>query len=47
VNVNLCYRDAYAKEAETRVAAVDDASEAPLVVLETTVCPAHRRRDRP
>jgi misacylated tRNA(Ala) deacylase len=37
VNVNLCYRDAYAKEAETRVAAVDDASEAPLVVLETTV----------
>ena len=37
MNVNLCYRDAYARQAEARVAAVDDSAEAPVVVLETTV----------
>jgi len=37
VNVNLCYGDAYARRAETRVAAVDTTTEAPLVVLEETI----------
>lgn len=37
MNVNLCYGDAYARRAETRVAAVDTTTEAPLVVLEETI----------
>lgn len=37
MNVNLCYGDAYAQRAATRVAAVDTTAEAPLVVLEQTV----------
>lgn len=37
MNVNLCYSDSYARQAQARVASVDDSSEAPLVVLETTV----------
>ncbi len=37
MNVNLCYTDSYARQAQTRVASLDDSSEAPLVVLETTV----------
>ncbi|MBA3875918.1 MAG: Ala-tRNA(Pro) hydrolase [Anaerolinea sp.] len=36
MNVQLCYSDAYAREVETRVVAVE-AGEAPLVVLESTV----------
>jgi misacylated tRNA(Ala) deacylase len=37
VNVNLCYGDAYARRAETRVAVVDTTAQAPLVVLEETI----------
>jgi misacylated tRNA(Ala) deacylase len=33
----LCYTDAYARRVEGRVVAVDDAGEAPLVVLDRTV----------
>ena len=33
----LCYADAYARRVDARVAAVDEAGEAPLVVLDQTV----------
>jgi len=36
MNLQLCYSDAYAREVEARVVAVEDA-EAPLVILDSTV----------
>jgi len=37
VREQLCYSDAYARTVEATVAAVDDAGEAPLIVLDRTV----------
>jgi misacylated tRNA(Ala) deacylase len=37
MNVNLAYSDAYLRQVEARVAAVDDSGEAPLVVLDRTI----------
>jgi len=37
LNVNLCYSEAYTRSVEARVMAVDDAGDAPLVVLDRTV----------
>jgi misacylated tRNA(Ala) deacylase len=37
VRGQLCYSDAYARSVEARVEAVDDSSEAPLIVLDRTV----------
>jgi len=37
VDPNLCYTDAYLRSVEARVRAVDDAGEAPIVVLDRTV----------
>ena len=37
VREQLCYRDAYARSIEARVASVDDSGDAPLVVLDRTV----------
>jgi misacylated tRNA(Ala) deacylase len=37
VEPSICYRDSYARAVETRVRAVDDTSDATLVVLDATV----------
>jgi misacylated tRNA(Ala) deacylase len=37
MNVNLAYSDAYLRQVEARVAAIDESGEAPLVVLDRTI----------